>query len=494
MSNNYNKREQLREKGQFWTPDWVAKAMIAYIAQPSETILDLGVGAGAFYDALLTNYGDAKEYNYLGIDIDDALLENLNNRRISSKHVFKKKDYILENIPEKFGAVISNPPYIRHHRLSKDLKGKLAHISTSILGRKIDGRAGIHIYFLLLALNNLKKNGKLAFIMPADTCEGIFAKDLWTYIASHYCIEAVVTFSQKATPFPNIDTNAVIFLITNKPKKQTIYKIHCHSQSENSLLNVIKSDCLKSNRDVDIARVELEKALEVGLSRDTNSFKEHAYTLKDFAKVMRGIATGENNFFFMDSKTKSEYHLEDKYFIKAIGRTRDIKGDFITEELLDKLDKQGRPTYLLSLNGVPFKELSQSVQKYIKHGENKGINKKALISTRKPWYKMEVRKAPPFLFAYLGRRNVRFIRNNSTTVPLTSFLCVYPSQSDEEYLEKLWKVLNHPDTLANLKFAGKSYGSGAIKVEPRSLERLAIPDDVIKESGLQPEKQMLLNL
>lgn len=494
MSNNYNKREHLREKGQFWTPDWVAKAMIAYIAQPSETILDLGVGAGAFYDALLTNYGDAKEYNYLGIDVDDVLLKNLNNRRISPKHIFRKRDYILENIPEKFGAIISNPPYIRHHRLSKDLKGKLADISISILGRKIDGRAGIHVYFLLLALNNLKNNGKLAFIMPADTCEGIFAKDLWAYIASHYCIEAVVTFSQKATPFPNIDTNAVIFLITNGPKKKTIYKIHCHTQSENGLLDVIKSSCLESNRNVDIAEVELEKALKIGLSRDTNSFKEHVYILKDFAKVMRGIATGENNFFFMDSKTKSEYHLEDKYFIKAIGRTRDIKGDFITEELLDKLDKQGRPTYLLSLNGVPLKEFSQSVRKYIKHGEDKGINKKALISTRNPWYKMEVRKVPPFLFAYLGRRNVRFIRNNSTTVPLTSFLCVYPSQSDKEYLEKLWKVLNHPDTLANLKFAGKSYGSGAIKVEPRNLERLAIPDDVIKEFGLQPEKQMLLNL
>jgi len=493
MSNNNDKREQLREKGQFWTPDWVAKAMISYVVQPSETILDLGVGAGAFYDALLTNYKDAKEYNYLGIDIDNILLENLNNRKISPKHVFKKRDYILENISEKFGAIISNPPYIRHHRLSKDTKDKLASISISILGKKIDGRAGIHVYFLLLALDNLKKNGKLAFIMPADTCEGIFAKDVWIYISLHYCIEAVVTFSQKATPFPNIDTNAVIFLITNKPKRQTIYKIHCHTRSENDLFDVIKNNCLESNKNVDITEVELEKALKVGLSRDTNSFKEHVYALKDFAKVMRGIATGENNFFFMDSKTKSEYHLEDKYFIKAIGRTRDIKDDLITEESLNILDKQGRPTYLLSLDGVPFKELSQSVQKYIKYGENKGINKKALISTRNPWYKMEVRKLPPFLFAYLGRSNVRFIRNNSSAVPLTSFLCVYPSKSDKKYIEKLWKVLNHPDTLANLKFAGKSYGSGAIKVEPRSLERLAIPDNVLRKFDLQPEKQMLLN-
>ena len=479
-------REQLREKGQFWTPDWVAKAMIAYVARLPDTILDLGVGAGAFYDALLTNYENAKQYNYLGVDIDDDLLESLNKRKVSSTHHFQKKDYILENIPETFGAIISNPPYIRHHRLSQDTKKKLTDISVKLLGKKIDGRAGIHVYFLLLALKNLKKDGRLAFIMPADTCEGIFAKDVWSYITSHYCLEAVATFSPKSTPFPKIDTNAVVFLIRNRQKKQHIYKVHCNTLSEQGLFNVIKSNFMESNNDVEVTKVDLDKALKVGLSRDSNAFVEHAFVLRDFAKVVRGIATGENDFFFMNSKIKSELNLEDEYFIRAIGRTRDITDESITDDLLDKLDKQGRPTYLLSLDGVPFKDLSQNIQKYIKLGEAKGINKKALISTRNPWYKMEVRKSPPFLFAYLGRRNVRFIKNDATAVPLTSFLCVYPNKSDKEYIQKLWKVLNHPDTLANLKFVGKSYGSGAIKVEPRSLENLAIPDEVIKNYGLLP--------
>lgn len=118
-------REQLREKGQFWTPDWVAKAMIAYVARPSENILDLGVGAGAFYNALLNNCKNAEQYNYLGIDIDDDLLENLNGHKASSRHIFQKKDYLLENISETFGAIISNPPYIRHHRVSQDVKKEI---------------------------------------------------------------------------------------------------------------------------------------------------------------------------------------------------------------------------------------------------------------------------------------------------------------------------------------------------------------------------------
>jgi adenine-specific DNA-methyltransferase len=54
--------------------------------------------------------------------------------------------------------------------------------------------------------------------------------------------------------------------------------------------------------------------------------------------------------------------------------------------------------------------------------------------------------------------------------------------------------LNHRDTLENLQAVGKSYGSGAIKVEPNSLKNLAIPDHIVMEyhlcrADLQANKQ-----
>jgi hypothetical protein len=48
----------------------------------------------------------------------------------------------------------------------------------------------------------------------------------------------------------------------------------------------------------------------------------------------------------------------------------------------------------------------------------------------------------------------------------------------------LWLALEHPATIANLALVGKSYGSGAIKVEPRALERLPIPQIAKDEAGL----------
>ena len=55
-----------------------------------------------------------------------------------------------------------------------------------------------------------------------------------------------------------------------------------------------------------------------------------------------------------------------------------------------------------------------------------------------------------------------------------------------EAVEKLWRALNHPDTLANLAYAAKSYGAGALKAEPRQLDTLLIPLQVLEAVGLRP--------
>jgi len=135
-------------------------------------------------------------------------------------------------------------------------------------------------------------------------------------------------------------------------------------------------------------------------------------------------------------------------------------------------------------DGRPIGQFPKEVQDYLMRGVEMGISKRTLISTRRPWYKMERRPAPPILFAYLGRRNTRFIRNFAKVLPLTGFLCVYPYQEDCDFIDKLYKVLQHPKTIGNLALVGKSYGNGAIKVEPRALERLPLPPEIVEQVGL----------
>ncbi len=488
LPTEWNEREILRDKGQFWTPSWVAEAMMAYVSENTDLVFDPATGRGAFYEALLKL--NKKDVSFFGTDIDpDVLSDEIYKKE---KCFVEKRDFIKNPPNRKFKAIVANPPYIRHHRIDEETKLLLKKISTSITGNSIDGRAGYHIYFLIQALNLLEQNGKLAFIMPADTCEGKFAKNLWKWISEKFCLECVVTFDGKATPFPNIDTNAIIFMIRNSKPQKTLYWVKTNEAYSLDLFNFISSNFKKQQTDsLEIIIRQLTEALTIGLSRPQQNHNNFKFYLNDFANVMRGIATGSNEFFFLTSQQVKELNIPTEFLKRAVGRTKDATESILTLRDIEKLDKANRPTYLLSINRQ--KLYPKSIKDYLKVGEEMGLPSRSLIQQRNPWYKMEQRKVPPLLFAYLGRRNTRFIKNEAGVLPLTGFLCVYPIYDDQEYIDNLWKALNHPDTLENLKRVGKSYGSGAIKVEPGNLKTLPIPEHIVAEFALNNRSTRLFS-
>lgn len=488
-------RELLRKKGQFWTPDWIAEAMVDYVlADKGGTLFDPAVGAGAFFRAAKTI---AKEkglsVNLLGMDIDPIALEQAIEQGLSRNDIAGVKigDFVFQPPQEKLSAIVANPPYIRHHRISAETKELLKRLSLQTIGTILDGRAGLHVYFLIRALTLLNENGRLAFIMPADTCEGKFAHDLWRWISANCALDAVIAFTPNASPFPNVDTNPLIFFIRKAPPKENFLWVKCHELQTEILKMWVRSGFeMMPTNGLTVTRRKLSEGLSTGLSRPLAAGKASKYILGDFVRIVRGVATGANEFFFMTAEQVKQTGIPDCYFTRAIGRTRDVPTEEITQATLDLLEAKGRPTFLLALNGDSFEHYPESLKEYLKKGEALGLPQKPLISQRKPWYKTESRIAPPFLFAYLGRRNSRFIRNTARIIPLTGFLCVYPKSDDKEYIDHLWKILNHPDTVANLAMIGKSYGDGAVKVEPRSLEKLPIPENVIEQSGMQAQMRL----
>jgi hypothetical protein len=500
MANNENSeprirrkqdKEALRNKGQFWTPNWIAEAMAGYaFATEKRVIFDPGVGAGAFFRAARKVYADhGKSVELLGTEIDpekieEALVSGTAKEDLSKVEI---KDFLLRPPRGPFEAIVANPPYVRHHRLSGEVKQKLNTIVVSVMGKPIDARAGYHVYFLIRALELLAAEGSLAFIVPSDVCEGKFSTDLWKWISKKYRIDAIVTFSPEASPFPYLDTNPIIILIRKlKPKTDFLWAKCTKAGTEELGRWIISGFTCKPNNDILVFNRTIEEGLNTGLTRVPVTNFSDEQVLGDFATVLRGIATGANEFFFLTNKQVEELSIPAEFLIRAVGRTRDIKGNEITPETLLELEKNNRPTRLFSPNGQQFEQMPESVRTYLRKGEGMGLNKRSLISTRRPWYKMETRSVPPFLFAYLGRRNARFIKNNAKVVPLTGFLCIYPKKNDPDFIDKLWRVLNHNKTIENLGRVGKTYGGGAIKVEPRALEKLPLPNEVVEEAGLKP--------
>jgi hypothetical protein len=199
------------------------------------------------------------------------------------------------------------------------------------------------------------------------------------------------------------------------------------------------------------------------------------------ATSLRGIATGSNDFFLMTRSQIEIRQLDLQHFVRTVARVRDVNSDILTLRDLDKLDFEGRPTFLLSLDRAS--KITKPLKRYLELGVEQGVSEGVLVQSRSSWYHMEKREPVPILFCYLGRRNQRFIHTKCDVRPTTGFLCVYPKEGIKANL--LHKALNHGSTLEQLALVGKSYGDGAIKVEPGGLRKLIVPHEALDFAGIK---------
>ncbi|MBV9549726.1 MAG: N-6 DNA methylase, partial [Alphaproteobacteria bacterium] len=372
-------REILQKKGQFWTPEWVANAMVAWAARDSDHIFDPAIGAGAFFAAAKRLAVQGKKLSFSGGELyrenlEEAFANGLTNTDLAHVRI---GDFLRSfGAEDQFDSIVANPPYIRHHRFDLEYKAFLQNLAVTTIGTPIDARAGIHVFFLIKALTHLQPGGRLAFILPSDICEGKFSSVLWKWISGRYRICAAVTFDHAASPFPGVDTNAIVLMIQNaKPEKKLKWARVKRAETED-LFRWCADDLGKIQSDeVLITEREINEASTTGLSRPpvAEGVKRDTIPLGHFVTVIRGIATGDNDFFFLTSKRIEDLGLPRAKFVRAIGRTRDIAGAKITQEDLSRLDIAGRPTYLLNLDREEKQQLPPAMQDYITVGETAGL-------------------------------------------------------------------------------------------------------------------------
>ena len=477
----------VRTKGQVWTPRWVADIMAStFTGRSIRHLLDPAIGPGVLVAATKDAVRSMKSVTGFEIDPNVVLCEDSSSSTSPKSYQLRLESFIHAKVDAVFDAVIANPPYLRHHRIDAETKSKCREICQEVLGIQIDARAGIHIYFLVKSLGSLVEGGRLCFILPADAFEGVFASKLWRAISSRYSIDGFLKFQNENPAFPSVDTNAVIvFISKNEPRAELTWvevQKKPTAKQLDSLARLLNNEIGLEGvvAFAEAMKIPMGQAVDIGFTRKQDEAPFDSVPFSAVARVIRGIATGANEVFLMNSDQVAASGIPKSSFVRTISRVRDAIDEPITDLTLEKLDRIGRPTYLLSLDGE--QEVSEQARKYFESFEDSGISSRPLVKSRKHWYVMERRVPPPLLFAYLGRRNVRFLRCDVTLQPLTGFLCVYPHPGFSE--DALFKVLNHPLTIAQLARVGKSYGNGALKVEPGGLRQLRIPREAFEASGI----------
>ena len=94
-------------------------------------IFDPAVGAGAFFCAAKSIAAESRrEIACSGTELDPDALEQARYNGLSADDLAQVEidDFVLNPPEGPFKAIVANPPYIRHHRLSNNIKEELRRI------------------------------------------------------------------------------------------------------------------------------------------------------------------------------------------------------------------------------------------------------------------------------------------------------------------------------------------------------------------------------
>lgn len=449
--------------------------------------------------------------------------------------------------PRWFDVIIGNPPYTRQEEISeispedreyKEKTIKSALFSHDTQAAKIGKRAGIYAYFFVHGTKFLKEGGYFGFIVPNSWLDVDYGKGLQEFFLDNYKIIAIIE-SKVERWFKDADINTCIVILKkcgeekereeNKarfvslkkplryfiPPAQDIWEAQLERLNEIDKLEktiLAHNDCYE-NDEFRIYPVSQKELRDEGFDPVAKKYvgakwgkylrapdiyfsilekaKDKLVPLREVAKVRFGLKTGANEFFYLKEEDIKQWGIEKEYWMhkdtigrwlpnKVIVSPREGKNVVLNPDALDNI--------LLVIDKEKNKLRKKKVLAYIKHGENKGFNKRRTLQAKKLWHSIPYRKTWPILHPMIHHdRQTVFL--NSSRVQVDHNLFEIKPKKGYPYLPLLCFLLSTVSMLFKELTGRTNLGEGALKTEGIDVLRLPVPKGFTVKT-----RQLLLNL
>lgn len=463
-----------RPRGQFQTPFWAADVMASWLlSEPTELLLDPGVGAGRLLFRTM-KAGRHSPKKMLGLDVDPLSLTmarlnvELRDPDERTQLSLRRRDFLTGSLAERPDAITCNPPYSRHHSIPPEQKEAIHAGFESRLGQRFNRLAGLHVLFLVRALEVARPGARIAFITPADWLDVGYGRSIKTFVLERAYVESIVLFDEGHLFFDGAMTSAAITFIRKEPsdgRATRMVRLPRKLPPRQQVLAAVKGTSGA------LCPEEVELAGEQRWGRLPRQASEGT-RLGAVARVRRGLATGCNRFFSLSEETRKRFGIDEADLRPAIVSPRLISGTELTRSFIEALPDD-QPRWVLDRRDPEAEKGRSPIARYLRWGR-KQLNADSgyLASNRKPWYSLEKRGDCPILFSYMNRKNPRFIRNHAKAVPLNTFLIVEPKDGIDP--DELCAALNSHFVRDQLAHDRRNYGGGLWKLEPREVEDLKV--------------------
>lgn len=477
--NNYrsvSSTDHRKRFAQFFTPQPIASLMCKWILQNKpKTILDPAVGIGIF-PFELSNLDPSLEIT--GLDLDTIILSYARSVRKLANVNLIEADFLNFEFNNKYDAIIANPPYLRHHDFSYE-----NNIFEEIGNRnnvKLSKLTNIYGLFIFEICRRLHSGGRAAIIVPTEWTNANFGQAIKHFLFDHGLLKCFLYFSHESLQFSDALTTACVLLIEKpKLKVEGAFTKTIFLNSQANLDDVWESIQGRASSDPHIfvqnilsSKLTATKKWDFVIQNAELDTITGLVPLKKLAKTRRGIATGANEFFHVPYEFAVEKGIALNHLEPCIGKSADVAGLVFDANDLSQLIKNNRRTHLIDITDKP----NINEQAYLLEGENKGLPNRYLLAARKKWFEMESRPPAPIWAAVFGRLGLRYIRNSAGIRNLTTFHCIYPNDKSPELSDALTLCLNSRFIQNRARTQHRVYGGGLLKVEPKDILDIEVPD------------------
>lgn len=448
-----NRPEERRALGSVFTPADIVESMIGWAGErvTPARVVDCGCGSGRFALSAARRFPDA---HIVATDISPlATITCKANAMASGVSIsVVRGDFAKTNLP--FGGEgptlwIGNPPYVRHHDLTKEQKSRYLSDLHS-LGVRGNALAGLHSHFVASIARRFGVGDVGCLVMSAEWMDVGYGAAIRDILTKRLAMSYLRVFDKSSEPFVGVMTSAVVVGFDNLPCDRHV-----------------------SIGDTEIALDEFKDSdrwSDVVSRRSCGVTGEGYVRLGDIARVHRGVVTGRNSFW-----VRRPGEVSEQLSVPIVAHARELAGDKPACRDVSGLSRL--VTLPDDISTLP-EELYVEAEGIIKDGLRAGVDEGFVASHRKHWWSIKAPKAPAIMMTYMARHPPTFVVNVDGLGMLNVVHGIYPTVSlSDNAIRNLAEYLNHNVAVGD----GRVYAGGLVKFEPREVEHIVVPSPEVLE-------------
>ncbi|MBO9441264.1 N-6 DNA methylase [Phaeobacter italicus] len=478
-----------KDLGAYYTHKALSDLICAWAIQtPRSTVLEPSFGGCGFLrsarDRLTSFDANVSLSQLYGCDIDPQAFSHLSTvfEQLVDLDRFHEGDFLDQSFPSSwpsaFDTVVGNPPYLPYRKLQVARREAVIN-QLQNSGLELDRRASLWAYFVALGVLYTAKSGRNAWVLPSSFLYANYSTSLRLFLSANF--ERCCAFELKERQFllEGTEEKSIVLLCENKATPKDTHQTHD--------IPLVQCDGVK---DVELAIQEWAQrktihsaycgtsvydSLSKGPKEVIRQLEREAclFSLGDFLSIRIGLVTGNNRFFLLGDEERKTANLAVDELDRVLPRFHFATGLSFEPSDHEGLLKGGGKGFLVSVQDED--RVSEAMSKYLSQYASSDIEACSTFKKRSIWSYTNDASVPDAFFPVMQHHGPRLVLNDSGMNCTNSVHRAYFNGKLSKTEQKLLSLsLLSTFSQVSAEVCGRSYGSGALKHEPREAEKIHV--------------------